>query len=980
MTDIEQKAAAATFVDRWKDCKGYEKGQTQKFWIDLVESVYGVEIEKMSTFLEFEDRVYKFQEGTTDFMDVWVPSTKVLIEQKSKDVDLGKPRKQSDGSLKTPYEQALAYAQARKYSERPRWIIICNFEKFEIYDQDKPENQEFPVEILLEDLPTEYYRMQFIVDIHSSSPGPQTDVTELSVKAGEMVARLYDAFDKEFTKQITEKKLNISKERKERSLNVFCVRLVFCLYAEGSGVFGRKLIFHDYLESYQTDSMRAALKHLFKVLNTREENRDPMDAVDNKLLPAFPYVDGGLFSDEDEGEESLIPSFTEETRKLLLDEASAGVNWAGISPTIFGAVFESTLNPETRHSGGMHYTSIENIHKVIDPLFLNDLKNELDEICAIKTINKKVHALREFQDKLASLCFLDPACGSGNFLTETYLSLRRLENKAVEEILRSQNKDWNDKKSQIVYAEEGYTIKVSLDQFYGIEINDFAVKVAKTALWIAEAQMKNEAENSLFIPLEFFPLKSNTNIIEGNAVLMNWEDVVPRSKLTYIISNPPFIGSKKQSDGQRKERNAIFSGWKNTGDLDYVSCWFKKAADLMLDSGIRTAFVATNSIVQGESVAALWKPLFEQGFHIDFAYRTFKWANEAKTQAQVYCVIIGFSKEDSMAAKVIYDVDGAYHVDHINAYLMNEADYFVTARNKALCDVPAMRIGNKPIDEGNYLFSKEEMDEFIAKEPKSAKYFRPWCGAKEYVTGTTRFCLWLGDCSPAELSKMPNCKKRVEAVKAYRLKSLDKGTRKLAMKPTRFHVETFPASRYMVIPSATTSCRKYIPMGFLDSNVISSNLNLVIDGATIYHFGILTSSVHMAWSSVVCGRLGDGYRYSKTIIYNNFPWPDPTPQQREKIEQTAQAILDVRNRYPDTSLAVLYGDLMPADLLETHEKNDRAVMQAYGFTKDMTDDMIAVELLKMNQTLVNEADAARKKKTKGARKSQKRSKNAKTIS
>lgn len=707
-------------------------------------------------------------------------------------------------------------------------------------------------------------------------------------------------------------------------------------------------MFHDYLSAFDTRGMRKALVELFKVLDTRPQDRDPYLQDDNPDLAAFPYVNGGLFSDED----IEIPPFTDEIRELLLVKASENFNWAEISPTIFGAVFESTLNPETRRSGGMHYTSIENIHKVIDPLFLDELKNELDEISTIPVERTKKAKLRTFQHKLASLTFLDPACGSGNFLTETYLSLRRLENKILLELSHGQ---------VTMYSASESPIQVSISQFYGIEINDFAVTVAKTALWIAESQMMKETEKILLVPLEFLPLKTNAFIVEGNALRVDWESVVPKGKLNYIMGNPPFIGARLMGKEQKADVNTIFPGWKNVGNLDYVCCWYKKASDLMKGTAIHSALVSTNSVSQGESVANLWKPLFDGGVHIDFAYRTFRWDSEAKIKAHVHCVIIGFSVAANFVPKKVFDGDRYQLAENINGYLLDSENVFVESRNKPLCNVPEIGIGNKPIDGGFYLFEKDEMSDFLKKEPSAKKYFRPWYGSREFINQKPRYCLWLGECTPAELKAMPLCLERVKAVREYRLASPSTGTIKIADKPTRFHVENMPKGNYIVIPEVSSQKRKYIPMGYMDSNSLCSNKLRLMPNATIYEFGILESNVHMAWMRVVCGRLKSDYDYSIKIVYNNFPWPTPTEQQKAKIEQTAQAILDARALYPDSSLADLYDELtMPPELRKAHQANDRAVMDAYGFTRGTaartSESACVAELMKLYQQKVSELE------------------------
>lgn len=927
MTDAQQKVAAKAFAEYWKD-KGYEKGESQKFWLSLLRDVYGVEHPEQ--YIEFEEQVHL---DHTSFMDGYIPATRVLIEQKSQDKDLNKGIRQSDGSYLSPFQQAKRYITELPVSKHPRWVITCNFSTFYIYDMERPQGE--PEVIRLADLETDCYRLQFLVDSGNEHLKREMDV---SIAAGEIVGLLYEAFLKQYADPESERAL--------KSLNKLCVRLVFCLYAEDAGIFGPHGMFHDYLSAFDTRSMRKALVELFKILDTRPEDRDPYLKDDDPRLAAFPYVNGGLFSDED----IEIPPFTDEIRDLLLAKASDDFNWSEISPTIFGAVFESTLNPDTRRSGGMHYTSIENIHKVIDPLFLDELKAELDEICAITVERTKTAKLKAYQRKLASLSFLDPACGSGNFLTETYISLRRLENRVLLELSHGQ---------VTMYSASESPIQISISQFYGIEINDFAVTVAKTALWIAESQMMKETEKILLVPLEFLPLKTNAYIVEGNALRMDWEKIVPRSRLNYIMGNPPFVGARLMDKAQKEDINAIFNGWKNAGNLDYVCCWYKKASDLMQETTIRAALVSTNSVSQGESVANLWKPLFADGVHIDFAYRTFQWDSEAKIKAHVHCVIIGFSVAANTAPKRLYDGERYQQVQNINGYLLNGENIFVESRNKPICDVPEMGMGNQPIDNGEYLFEKEQMEEFLRLEPQAKMYFRVWYGSREFINRKPRYCLWLGDCTPAQLKALPRCLERVKAVKEYRLSSTRSSTVKLAEKPTHFQTENMPKSNFILVPKVSSERRKYVPMGLMTPDMLCSDLVFIIPNANLYHLGILTSNVHMSWMRAVCGRLEMRYRYSINIVYNNFPWPIPTEAQKAKIEQTAQAILDARARYPDSSLADLYDELtMPPELRKAHQANDRAVMQAYGFdVKTTTESVCVAELMKLYQQKVAELDA-----------------------
>ena len=930
MTTAQQQQAARNFAAYWKD-KGYEKGESQPFWLSLLRDVYGVEHPEQ--FIQFEEQVHL---DHTSFIDGTIPATHVLIEQKGLGKDLNKPIKQSDGALLNPFEQAKRYILELPVSQHPRWVVTCNFNTFYVYDMERPRGE--PEIIELANLEKEYYRLQFLVDAGNEHLKREMEV---SIAAGEIVGLLYDAFYKQYA--------NPESEHSLKSLNKLCVRLVFCLYAEDAGIFGHHGMFHDYLKGFDTRGLRKGLVDLFRVLDTKLQDRDPYLKDDNPELAAFPYVNGGLFSDEN----IEIPPFTDEIRDLLLVKASENFNWSEISPTIFGAVFESTLNPETRRSGGMHYTSIENIHKVIDPLFLDELKAELDEICTNPVERTRTAKLRVFQRKLASLTSLDPACGSGNFLTETYLSLRRLENKILVKLSHGQ---------VTMYSASESPIQVSISQFYGIEINDFAVTVAKTALWIAESQMMKETEKILLVPLEFLPLKTNAFIVEGNALRVDWESVVPKSKLNYIMGNPPFVGARLMGKEQKADVNTIFPGWKNAGNLDYVCCWYKKASDMMQGTSVRSALVSTNSVSQGESVANLWKPLFDDGVHIDFAYRTFRWDSEAKIKAHVHCVIIGFSVAASSTPKKLFDGDRYQVANHINGYLLDGENVFVESRSKPICNVPEIGMGNQPIDNGQYLFEKEDMEAFIKKEPSAAAYFHPWYGAKEFISQKPRYCLWLGECSPAQLKQMPYCLERVHAVKEYRESSTRASTVKMAMKPTRFQTENMPKGHYVVIPEVSSEKRRYIPIGYLDDSKLCSNKLRLVPSATLFIFGVLESNVHMAWMRCVCGRLKSDYDYSIKIVYNNFPWPTPTEQQKAKIEQTAQAILEARALYPDSSLADLYDDLtMPPELRKAHQANDRAVMDAYGFIKGTaartSESACVTELMKLYQKKVSAAQS-----------------------
>ena len=920
---VKQNSAVKKFVEYWKG-KGDEKQETARFWLELLSDVLG--IKDATKFIEFEKPV--FIDKTQKYIDAYIPSTKVLIEQKSAHIKLNSNAVQSDGELLTPFGQAFRYNTYLPYNEKVRWIIVSNFKEILIYDMNKPNKE--PESILLKNLAKEYYRLQFLAD--EGNEHIQKEM-EVSLKAGDLVGKLYDALIKQYKNPNSKESLH--------SLNVLCVRLVFCLYAEDAGIFGKHGLFHDYLKQFKPNDVRKALIELFKILDTKEKDRDPYDET---MLSEFPYVNGGLFKYEN----IEIPNFNEETLDILLNKASAGFDWSQISPTIFGALFESTLNPETRRSGGMHFTSIENIHKVIDPLFLDELREEYSEIKQTKSIKTRNQKFDVFQDKLKDITFFDPACGSGNFLTETYLSLRRLENELLAE--KQQN-------GQISFDTE--IIKVSIGQFYGIEINDFAVTVAKTSLWIAESQMMKETEEIVNANLDFLPLKSYANIVEGNALRMDWESVVPKEKLDYIMGNPPFVGYSLQSKEQKADILSVYvdekgKPYKTAGKIDYVAGWYFKAAELISNQKIKCAFVSTNSITQGEQVAGIWKPLMDRfRIHIDFAHRTFRWDSESTQKAHVHCVIVGFSVAENTADKRLYDNSIEKAVKNINAYLVEAANIFIDNRSKPICNVSEMAKGSIPVDDGNFFFNADEYQAFIKKEPKAVKYIKKFYGAKEFLHNEERWCLWLLNISPSELKSMPNVMKRVQNIRDFRLQSTKAATRKYADYSTRFMEIRQPTTEYIIVPSHSSENRRYIPIGFEKPDVICGNANLLIPNATLYEFGVLTSNVHMAWVRLVCGRLEMRYRYSNTVVYNNFPWCNPTDEQKAKIEQTAQAILDARAKYPDCSLADLYDELtMPPELRKAHQENDKAVMQAYGFSKDTTESEIVAELFKMYERLV----------------------------
>ena len=986
----QQKQSARKFVEYWTFQRGSEKGEDQQFWNSLLGEVLG--LEDVKSHVQYQVPVP--MKGTTKFLDAWIPETRVLIEHKSRGVNLDAPQAGHNGL--TPYEQAVEYDNARAFDEKARWIVTCNFDEFRIYDRSKLLAP--PLTLKLANLPKEAYRLNFLVNPKEKAVDREL---EISVQAGRIVGELYDAFLKQYGN---------SDAKTLAALNRLCVRLVFCLYAEDAEIFPKDC-FRRLVESSDARRLRSDLQRLFVTLDTPLEKRD---AYLESEFRVFPYTNGGLFRD---AAETDIPPLTEDIRKLLI--GATQFDWREITPTIFGALFESTLNPVTRRAGGMVYTSVENIHKVIDPLFLAELTRRVNETASLTPSSSTEKKLRALQDEIAALMFLDPASGSGNFLTETFICLRRLENKIIAALQQGQGE-----------FDLGTTVKVSISQFHGIEINDFAVSVAKTALWIAEAQMLKETAEILHREPDYLPLKDYDGIIEGNALRMDWGNLVSRGgaetrSFDYIMGNPPFVGYSNQSAEQKADMLSIFvdekgKPYKTAGKLDYVCAWYRKAADCILGAAKNTkcAFVSTNSICQGESVAAMWKPLFEMGLEIDFAHRTFRWDNEAQAKAHVHCVIVGFHVRDDkltqspqcvekesprtprLRVRKIFDGDKVIEAEHINGYLMDGPDVWVESRTKPICNVPVMITGNRPADGGHLIIEREDYEQFQKCEPEALAYIKKFIGSAEFINNKPRYCLWLKNVSPAVLRKMPLVMQRIEACKADRLAAPDPGRRKLADTPTLFRETNNPSSA-VVVPKVSSEQREYVPMGLIDGETIASDLVFLIPSATLYHFGILTSSVHMAWMRTVCGRLKSDYRYSANIVYNNFPWPklgefsrvegesvenvldrinkidmigdDENPDNPvnpvkktlhistrlnnsvcsvssvvKNITQTAQAILDARSLYSDSSLADLYDPLtMPPELRKAHAANDRAVLAAYGLKPDTSEPEIVAHLFKL---------------------------------
>lgn len=910
------------FSERWIG-RGDEKSDTQTFWLELLHDV--LEVDSPGEIIEFEKRV---ELSHVSFIDAYIPQTGIIIEQKSIDVNLDSPAKQSDGTLTTPFEQAKRYYDWLPASQRGRYIVVCNFTEIRIHDMETPRAQ--PEVILLRNLGREAHKLAFLIDRRAASPKEIREV-ELSVKAGELVGKLYDS--------LLERYVDPDDKDTQRSLNVFCVRTVFLLYAEDAGLFAKSQ-FHDYLKTRKLMA-RNALRELFTVLNQKPEERDSY--IDD-ALKAFPFVNGGLFS----GDDIEIPKLDGEPLRIILEDMSEGFDWKDISPTIFGALFEATLNPETRHTGGMHYTSIENIHKVIDPLFMDGLNREFSAIMANPPDKARTQKLRAFQKKLASLRFFDPACGSGNFLTESYLSLRRLENSIITELTRGQ--------ITFAFTKTETPVLVQMTQFYGFEINDFAVHVARTALWIAEAQMWNETKNIVKLYEDFLPLKSQSHHIEErNALRENWQDFIPHDGQLYIIGNPPFLGYSVQNSEQKKDMASLYTDSKGkpysfAGKIDYVAGWYYKASELIHGTKIRAAFLSTNSITQGEQITYVFKTLQDKfRIHVDFAHPTFVWDSEAPEKAQVHCVVIGFNgdPDDYGVPRRLITGGGVILAENINFYLVPGPDVYPIPRVRALCrGVPAMMGGSMPLDGGFLLLTPEERAEIIRREPKAEKWIKRYMMGDEFINNIERYCLWLVGIKPNELRSMPAVMDRVRGCQNYRRTKM-RYSKILADRPTEFREHRNP-EHYLAIPKTSSEKRPYIPMGFLDGSVIPGGGGLmIIPDATLYDFGVLTSRVHMGWVRRVTGRLKSDYRYSARIDYNCFVWPECGDGVREEITRTAQGILDVRACYPESSYADLYDDVsMPWDLRRAHRENDAAVCRAYGFAEDMSEFDVVGELFK----------------------------------
>ncbi|MGE9910042.1 DNA methyltransferase [Limosilactobacillus reuteri] len=923
-----RKQEAKEFVKTWSAKEGREDAERQSFWNDLLQRVYG--INDYYNYITYEKDVSVKADGkyTTRRIDGYIPSTKVMIEMKGKKVkDLSKPLLQSGGDELTPFEQARRYSNFMKNNEKPNWIIVSNFDEIDIHNMND-NHPEQPTVIKLKDLPNKVKSLDFLVNAHQQQ---LINERQLSVDAGNLVAKIYDSLATAYSKG---RNVDVNDPKIQRSLNMLIVRLVFLFYADDTGILGETNMFQHLLEGQKPEDIRQVLTELFKVLDQPEDKRDPYLA---NQYNQFAYVNGGMFSDEN----IIIPQFTPELKDLIIKEAGQGFDWSGISPTIFGAVFESTLNPETRRSGGMHYTSIENIHKVIDPLFLNDLRAEFDHIQNMGNRNQRIAAARDFQERIGKLKFFDPSCGSGNFLTETYLSLRKMENQLL----------------QIIYGNEPIlatedVVKVKIQNFYGIEINDFAVSVARTAMWIAENQMLEQTKDTVYYNKDFLPLDSNDSIYEGNALRMDWTKIVKPYELNYIMGNPPFVGHQWRTESQSEDMDNVFKDLKKHGKLDYVATWYAKAAQFTIDTTVTTAFVSTNSLCQGEPVSILWKYLTDKyNVEIQFAYRTFVWTNEAKNEAKVHCVIVGFTTSHINSKKTIYDDSQTLSVNHINGYLIGASDIYIKSRGSGIYTDYRITKGSQPTDGGNLILSENEARNFIKQYPALKSIIRPFIGSAEFLKNKKRYCLWLYHVSPEKYVKNKFIKDRLEKVKEMRLSSKTKSVKEMAKEPTIFTQIRQPNTDYLVIPRVSSGKRLYLPIGYETSNVIASDALLVLPNADKVIFSLLNSSVHNIWMQTICGRLKSDYRYS-SAIFSNLPRPKLTDVEKKNMIKAGEQILEARNLYPDSSLASLYSPVgMPPELLKAHIKNDKVVLSAYGLSANSTNHDIVQHLFEMYEEL-----------------------------
>lgn len=922
-----KKADAEAFASRWAN-KGNENQDTQRFWIDFYQNVLGVE-DAVSR-LEFEKPVSTDASTHEGYIDVFIPSAKTLVEQKSLGIDLAKEETRQ-GRKVTPAKQGNAYAQGMPLSQQPRYIIACNFAEFWVFDRERDSLCREPLfKLPLAELPKNLAAIQFL---KGGAEAPATISRAVSVEAGKIMSKHHDQVAEAFDDPDT--------PENHHALSVLMTRLMFLMFCEDSGLVAPNA-FRDYVSHFQAGDLRRGLKDLFVWLDTRDEDRDKYA---EPWLKKLPYMNGGLFREKTE-----IPPLSENFRHTLIVEGCQEFDWSGVSPTVFGSIFEGALSHDHRRANGQHFTNPENIHKVIDPLFLDALKAEFDEACAKPVAGgARTRALKDLHKKIGSISILDPAAGSGNFLTESYLCLRQLENRILFELQGDQ--------ASFSFEDSGdRDVLVNLKNFHGIELEDFACCVARTALWIAEKQADADTAKVTQRVYQELPLTDYEGIVNANALRIDWNDVVPADEVDYILGNPPFIGNARLEDSQKEDRANVFG--RSAGSLDYVACWHKTASEYMAGHHTRCAFVSTNSICQGQQVEPLWKPLFENGVHIDFAYPTFEWDSQASDEAHVHVIIVGFSREH-IKEKVLFDREGTPKVvGNINGYLAPIKDMFVSRRSRPLCDVLPMVRGCQPTDDGNLLLTQEERDELLCREPDAAPYIKPFSMGAEYINGIPRYCIWLDGVDPAVLTKLPLVRTRVQAVREFRFTSKKAATQKKAATPWLFDEVRPPKGKsYIAVPKVSSGRRKYVPMGFVTNGMIPGDKLFFISNGGLYEFGVLESQFQNAWMRRVAGRLKSDYSYSNTIVYNNFVWPVETDEHRAKIEKCAQAVLDARNSHPDASLADMYNpdnEFLFADLMRAHDQLDAAVESAYGVDFDGDEDKIVAHLFNLYAEKVGE--------------------------
>lgn len=895
MLSINQiKANAVVFAKNWKD-ETREHAEAKSFWDDFF-NVFGISRRRVAS---FEEPIKKLG-NKQGFIDLFWKGT-LLVEHKS----LGK-------NLDRAYTQAIDYFPNIKEEDLPRYILVSDFARFKLYDLDNQKDYEFNIEQLKEK-----------IELFNFISGRDKNISEVqdpvNIKAAELMGQLHDSLA---TNGYT-----------GHQLEILLVRILFCLFAEDTGIFESRLFTEFIQNRTHTDGsdVGAKLSELFQVLDTAVDQRQTNLDGD---LAQFPYVNGSLFT-----ENIRIPAFDKQLRDFVITASS--FDWGKISPAIFGSLFQSVMNPEIRRNLGAHYTSEENILKLINPLFLDGLWKEFDEICKYGHKNVRMTKFEEFHQKLAKLKFLDPACGCGNFLIITYRELRKLELAVLKE-LNPTNRT----------TDISLMAKIDVDQMYGIEIEEWPAKVAEVALWLMDHQM------NILLGQEFgqyfarLPLKKAAKIVHGNALQINWQDVVANTELSYILGNPPFVGKQLQNKAQKDDMVKVFAGVKGAGLLDFVAAWYILAAQYIQGTKIKVALVSTNSISQGEQVGILWQEMFNKyKIKIHFAHQTFSWSNEAKNNAAVHVVIIGFANYDTKN-KIIFEYESIkgepfeIKAKNVNPYLVEGKDMFITKRRTPICDVMEMRFGSMPNDGGHLIIEDIDLDDFLGIEPNAKKYIRPFLGSHELINNKKRWCLWLKDAAPHDIKKLPTVLRRIELVKETRLKSQRKTTQKLALVPSLFGEIRQPSSRYLAFPEVSSVRREYIPIAFLDKTMITSNKNYTIANAGIFEFGVLTSKIHMIWVIYTAGRLKSDYQYSTGMVYNNFPWAkDVSDKQRMVIEKKAQAVLDIRAKYPDSSLADLYDVLtMPADLVKAHHELDLAVEKSYR-KESFKDDNERIEFL-----------------------------------